>query len=205
MPDGHGIAEGHPLQHGGILRLLPQRLERNGERGNLHPQGIVRQICLRLGAESILGDGFFLSKAVGKIPDEGLALGQRGVRNGKQHLGEGDHRFAPVLGGDHRVRQQVGVHLGDITVVLQLGEVFAVLDHHFGMLAAPLVVDDVEVVPLILAAPQIKKGTGHAAQTSTDALGLGHGEGLCLGVVCLTGEAVGGGGVLKHALHGKSR
>ena len=33
----------------------------------LHPQGIVRQICLRLGAESILGDGFFLSKAVGSV------------------------------------------------------------------------------------------------------------------------------------------
>ena len=205
MPDGHGVAEGHPLQHGGILRLFPKRLEGDGERGNLHPQGVVCQISLRLGAESILGDGFFLSKAVSKILDEGLALGQRGVRDGKQHLGEGDHRFAPVLGGDRRVREQVSVHLGDIAVVLQLGEVFAVLDHHAGVLAAPLVVDDVEVVPLILAAPQIKKGTGHAAQTSTDALGLGHGEGLYLGVVCLTGEAVGGGGVLKHALHGKCR
>ena len=89
--------------------------------------------------------------------------------------------------------------------MLQLGEVFAVLDHHAGVLAAPLVVDDVEVVPLILTAPQIQKGTGHAAQTGADALGLGHGEGLCLGIVRLTGEVVGGGGVLKHTLHGKSR
>ena len=89
--------------------------------------------------------------------------------------------------------------------MLQLGEVFAVLDHHAGVLAAPLVVDDVEVIPLILAAPQVKKGTGHAAQTGADTLGFGHGEGFCLGVVRLTGEAVGGGGVLKHALHGKSR
>ena len=205
MPDGHGIAEGHPLKNSGILRLFPERLEGDGERGNLHPQGIVRQVSLRLGAESVLGDGFFLSKAVGKIPDEGLALGQRGVCDGKQHFGEGDHRFAPVPGGDHRIREQVGVHLGDIAVVLQLGEVFAVLDHHAGVLAASLVVDDVEVVPLILTAPQIQKGTGHAAQTGADALGLYHGEGLCFGVICLTGEAVGGGSVLKHTLHGKSR
>ena len=205
MPDGHGIAEGHPLQHGGILRLLPQRLEGHSKCGDFYPQGVVCQISLSLGAECILGDGFFLSKVVGEIPDEGLALAQGGVRNGEQHLSESDHRFAPVLGGDHHVREQVGVHLGDIVVVLQLGEVFAVLDHHAGVLAASLVVDDMEVVPLILAAPQVKKGTGHAAKTGADALGLGHGEGLCLGVVRLTGEAVGGGGVLKHALHGKSR
>ena len=205
MPDGHGIAEGNPLKNSVILRLLPEWLEGNGERGNLHPKGVVRQIGLCLGAEGILADGLILSKAVGEIPDEGLALGQRGVCDGKQHFGEGDHRFAPVLGGDHRIREQVGVHLGDIAVVLQLGEVFAVLNHHAGVLAAPLVVDDVEVVPLILTAPQIQKGTGHAAQTGADALGLGHGEGLCFGVICLAGEAVGGGGILKHTLHGKLR
>ena len=153
MPDGHGIAEGNPLKNSGILRLLPERLKGDGERGNLHPQGGVRQIGLRLGTEGVLGDGFLLSKAVSEIPDKGLALGQRGVCDGKQHFGEGDHRFAPVLGGDHRIREQVGVHLGDVAVVLQLGEVFAVLDYHAFVLAAPLVVDDVEVVPLILAAP----------------------------------------------------
>ena len=205
MPDGHGIAEGHPLKNSGILRLFPQRFKGDCQGGNFHTQGVVLQIGLRLGAESILGDGFLLSKAVGEIPDEGLALGQRGVRDGKQHFGEGDHRFAPVLGGDHRIRQQVGVHLGDVAVVLQLGEVFAVLDHHTGVLAAPLMVDDVEVVPLILTAPQIQKGTGHAAQTGADALGLGHGEGFCLGVVRLTGEVVGGRGILEYTLHGKSR
>ena len=203
MPDGHSVAEGHPLQHSGIFRLLPQRLEGNRQGGDFHTQGIVLQIGLRLGAESILCDGFFLSKAVGEIPDEGLALTQSGVRNGKQHLGEGDHRFTSVIGGNHRVRQQVGVDLGDVAVVLQFGEVFAVLDHHAGVLPTALVVDDIEIVPLIFAAPQIQKGTGHAAQTGADTLGLCHGEGLFFRVVRLTGEVVGGGSILEDTLHGQ--
>ena len=128
-------------------------------------------------------------------------MAQGGVGNGKQHLSESNHRFTPVIGGNHRVRQKIGVDLGDVAVVLQLGEVFAVLNHHAGVLAASLVVDDVEVVPLIFAAPQIQKGTGHATQTGSDTLGLCHGEGLCHGVVRLTGEIVGGGGILEYTLH----
>ena len=49
VPDGYRVAERHPLQHGGIFRLFPQRFKGDCQGGNFHTQGVVVQIGLRLG------------------------------------------------------------------------------------------------------------------------------------------------------------
>ena len=66
----------------------------------------------------------------------------------------------------------MSIDLGIVVVVLHRFEIFAVFDDDPGLLSSALVMNHMEVVPLIFAAPQVQKRTRDTAQASTDTLGL---------------------------------
>ena len=203
MPNGHGITEGHPFQNGGIFRLFPEGFKGYGQRRCCRTQWIVLEVVIGIGAESIYGDRVLLIEILGEIPDEGFPLHQGGIADRQKHFRQRDRCFCAVLCRYNRIRQKVGINIGVFIVMLQIREVLAVFNDHTRVLASALMVDDMEVVPLVFATPQVQKRTRHTAQAGTDTLGLRNRECLCCRIVGLAGEVMRRSGVLKNTLHRK--
>ena len=176
VADCNGVTQGYPLQYSGIFRLLPQRFKGNSQRGCSDSQRVVAQILVGKCPESSLGYRVLLIEILGEVPDEGLTLYQRSFGNGDQYLFQGDNCFCAVFCGDDRIRQKIRIDISIFVVMLQICEVLAVLNDHSRFLSTALVVNNLEVIPLELTAPEIQKGTGHTAETGADTLGLGDRE-----------------------------
>ena len=89
--------------------------------------------------------------------------------------------------------------------MLQIGEVLSVLDDDAGILATPLVLIDEPVVPLIFAAPEIKKGSCHTSEAGTHALRLCNRERFGCGVIRPAGKVMRRGRLAEQAIHGERR
>ena len=205
MTNGYCVAEGHTLQHRCIFWLLPQRFKCDGDAGLSYSERVRFYIVVCLCTKRFFGNGFLHIEVFREILDIGFALHQCGFHYGYQHLCQRDHSLGAVFSGADCIRKQVGVHIRVVIVMLHICEIFAVFDNHACVVAAPLMVNHIEVIPFKFAAPQVYERSCHAAEAGAYALGFCHREGFCRRVVRLAGKSVGRGCICKHALHCECR
>ena len=188
MPDGDGIAEVDPLQECRILRLFPERFKGHLHRGHGRSQRISFDVAVGFGSEGILG--YNSVKLVGEIHDERFRPDDLRGHNGERYLRQRDHRFGVrAFRGVHGIREQCSIYAAVVLVLLQCGEVLAVLNDHAGLLPTVRMELYREVVPFKLTVPFGEHGAFRAAEAGSDAFRLRDGKRLCIRVIRPTRKA----------------
>ena len=105
-------------------------------------------------------------------------------------FGKSYERFAFFFIFHKRKRQHFRVDSAVFAFMAKLGEILAVLNNDICVFTTPLMMFDIEVVPLKFPTPKVENRAFFSAQTSSYALGFQNREIFCYGIVGLEGKVV---------------